>query len=86
MLLLGAAAVGGRGSDPVLVERVGRLAFEGCRVGLADPVGVYIQAVELGRSGRVTARLLRRNGVRLVNRRKVDPVEAERDKSVLILA
>lgn len=40
------AAQQGRSSDPVLVERLTRLAFEGRRVGLDDPVGIYIQDVE----------------------------------------
>ncbi len=44
--LLGGAAVAGRASDPVLVERLGRLAFERRLVALDDPVGVYVQGVE----------------------------------------
>ncbi len=44
--LLGHAAVAGRASDPVLVERLGRLAFERRLVALDDPVGVYVQGVE----------------------------------------
>jgi hypothetical protein len=40
------AAQLGRSSDPVLVERFGRLAFEGRLVALDDPVGVYIAGVE----------------------------------------
>jgi hypothetical protein len=44
--LLGRAAVAGRASDPVIVERVGRLAFERRLVAFDDPVGVYIQGVE----------------------------------------
>jgi hypothetical protein len=47
--MLGGAAQAGRNSDPVLVERLGRLAFEGRLVALADPVGVYVQAVEHSR-------------------------------------
>jgi hypothetical protein len=44
--LLGDAAVIGRASDPILVERLGRLAFEGRRVAFEDPLGVYMQSVE----------------------------------------
>lgn len=44
--LVGEAAQAGRLSDPVLVERVSRLAFEGRLAALDDPVGVYIQGVE----------------------------------------
>ena len=44
--LLGRAAVAGRASDPALVERLGRLAFERRLVALDDPVGVYVQGVE----------------------------------------
>jgi hypothetical protein len=44
--LFAGAAQSGRASDPVLVERLGRLAFEGRRVALDDPVGIYIQDVE----------------------------------------
>jgi hypothetical protein len=40
------AAVAGRGSDPVLVERLGRLAFEDRPIAFDDPLGVYIQGVE----------------------------------------
>jgi hypothetical protein len=40
------AAQAGRLSDPVLVERLGRFAYEGRLVGFDDPIGVYIQAVE----------------------------------------
>lgn len=47
--LLGRAAQAGRNSDPVLVERLGRLAFEGRLVALAEPVGVYVQGVEHSR-------------------------------------
>jgi hypothetical protein len=47
--LMGDAAQFGRESDPVIVERVGRLAFNECRVGLDDPVGVYIQDIEHSR-------------------------------------
>ena len=43
---LGDSAVAGRTSDPVIVERLGRLAYEGRRVALNDPVGVYIEGVE----------------------------------------
>ena len=44
--LLGGAAVAGRASDPVIVERLGRLAYERRLVALDDPVGVYVQGVE----------------------------------------
>lgn len=44
--LLDGAAVIGRASDPIIVERLGRLAFERCPVALDDPVGIYIQSVE----------------------------------------
>ncbi|MDX6287670.1 MAG: hypothetical protein QOG53_3155 [Frankiales bacterium] len=47
--LMAQAAQAGRASDPLLVERVSRLAFEGRLVALDDPVGVYIQSVELTR-------------------------------------
>jgi len=40
------AAVQHRASDPLVAERVGRLAFEGRRIALEDPPGVYIQGVE----------------------------------------
>lgn len=39
----------GRASDPLLVERLGQLAFEGRRVALDPPVGVYIQSVAASR-------------------------------------
>jgi hypothetical protein len=44
--LLGGTAVAGRASDPVIVERLGRLAFERRLVAFDDPVGVYVQGVE----------------------------------------
>jgi hypothetical protein len=44
--LLAGAAQDGRASDPLIVERLGRLAFEGRLVALDDPVGVFIQGVE----------------------------------------
>jgi hypothetical protein len=47
--LLHDAAVPGRASDPVIVERLGRLAFERRLVALDDPVGVYVQGVEHAR-------------------------------------
>jgi hypothetical protein len=47
--LLRNAAAPGRTSDPVLVERLGRIACEGRRAAVDDPVGVYIQSVEHGR-------------------------------------
>jgi hypothetical protein len=39
----------GRESDPLLVERLGQLAFEGRAVALEPPVGVYIQSVAIQR-------------------------------------
>jgi len=36
----------GRASDPLIAERVGRLAWEGRLVGFDEPLGVYIQGVE----------------------------------------
>ncbi len=42
-------AMAGRSSDPVLVERLARLAFERRVVAVDDPVGVYIIGVEQGR-------------------------------------
>jgi hypothetical protein len=45
----GGAAQAGRESDPVLLERLGRLAFERRRVALDDPIGVYIQDVQCTR-------------------------------------
>lgn len=53
--LLGDAAQLGRASDPVLVERLARLAYEGRLVAVDDPLGVYIQSAE-------TTRLRTRNG------------------------
>lgn len=44
--LLGDAAQAGRGSDPVLVERFARLAFEDRVVAFADPAGLWIQGVQ----------------------------------------
>jgi len=44
--LMDGAAQAGRASDPVLVERLGRLAYEGRLVAFDDPLGVYIQSVE----------------------------------------
>lgn len=44
--VLSGAAQDGRGSDPLLVERLGRLAFEGRVIGVADPAGVFIVGVE----------------------------------------
>jgi hypothetical protein len=40
------AAQQGRNSDPVLVERLNSLAFEGRQVAVDDPLGIYIQDVE----------------------------------------
>lgn len=53
--LLGGAAQLGRASDPVLVERLARLAYEGRLVAADDPLGVYIQSAE-------TTRLRTRDG------------------------
>ena len=47
--LMGNAAQLGRASDPVLVERLARLAYEGRLVSLDDPLGVYIQSAEVTR-------------------------------------
>jgi hypothetical protein len=44
--LLADAAVAGRGSDPVIVEALGRLASEGRLLAVGDPVGVYVSGVE----------------------------------------
>lgn len=44
--LLERGAVAGRASDPVLVERLGRLAFERRLVAFDNPIGIYIQGVE----------------------------------------
>ena len=52
---LDGAAQAGRSSDPVVIERLARLGFEGRYVALDDPIGVYIQGVE-------HARLRRRDG------------------------
>lgn len=40
------AAQRGRASDPLIVERVGRLAWEGRLIGFDEPLGVYIEGVE----------------------------------------
>ena len=47
-LMRGAAQLG-RASDPVLVERLGRLAYEGRLVAMDDPLGVYIQSAQAAR-------------------------------------
>jgi hypothetical protein len=44
--LLANSAQLGRASDPVLAERLSRLAYEGRLVALDDPIGVFIQAAE----------------------------------------
>ena len=49
------AAQIGRASDPLLVERLARLAYEGRFVGLQDPIGVYFQSAQ-------STRLRTRNG------------------------
>jgi hypothetical protein len=57
---LGGSAVQGRASDPVLVERLGRLAYEDRLIAFDDPLGIYLGGVEHGRlrtpdGGRVPA-------------------------------
>jgi len=47
--LLADAAEDGRGSDPLLVERIARLAFEGRSIAFDDPLGIYIAAAEHSR-------------------------------------
>lgn len=44
---LQASAQDGRNSDPLLVERIVRFATEGRRVGVDDPLGVYIRELQL---------------------------------------
>jgi hypothetical protein len=44
--LLAGAAQAGRASDPLIVERLGRLAFERRLVALAEPVGVAIRGLQ----------------------------------------
>ena len=44
--LLDGAARGGRASDPVLVERLGRLAYEGRLIAFEEPPAVSIQSVQ----------------------------------------
>ena len=44
--LLDEAAVAGRASDPVIVERLGRLAFERRLIAPDDPLGISIGGVE----------------------------------------
>ncbi len=46
---LDGAAVAERSSDPVIVERLGRIAVEQRRLALADPLGIYIQGVAASR-------------------------------------
>jgi hypothetical protein len=48
-LFLRGAAQLGRESDPLIVERLGQLAFEGRAVALEPPIGVYIQSVAVQR-------------------------------------
>ena len=43
--MIGNSALG-RASDPVLVERLGRVAYEGRLLAFDDPVGIYMQGVE----------------------------------------
>jgi hypothetical protein len=47
--LLEGAAEDGRSSDPLVVERIARLAFEGRRIAFDDPIGIYIAGVERSR-------------------------------------
>jgi hypothetical protein len=49
--LMSGKAMRGRTSDPVLVERLGRLAFEGRLVALDDPFGIVIAGFEHARLG-----------------------------------
>jgi hypothetical protein len=44
---LGAEALDGRNSDPLIVERVVRFVSEGRGVGVDDPLGVYIRGLQL---------------------------------------
>jgi hypothetical protein len=44
--LLGKAAVAGRASDPLLVERLARVAWEGRLVAFDQPVGVFVLGFE----------------------------------------
>lgn len=46
ILALEAAAQDGRNSDPLVVERVARVATERRRIAFDDPVGVYIRSVQ----------------------------------------
>jgi hypothetical protein len=48
-LFLRSTAQIGRASDPLLVERLGQLAFEGREIAIDSPLGLYIQNVEAGR-------------------------------------
>jgi hypothetical protein len=45
--LSGKAAVDGRNSDPLIVERLVRFVGEGRPVGFVDPIGVYIRQLQL---------------------------------------
>jgi hypothetical protein len=47
--LLGGAAVAGRNSDPLLAERLSRLAYERRLISFDGPVGVFIHEVQLER-------------------------------------
>jgi hypothetical protein len=47
-LMPGAAQLG-RNSDPILVERLGRVAYEGRQIAFDDPLGIYIIGVERDR-------------------------------------
>jgi hypothetical protein len=48
LLWFGVARLG-RASDPLLVERLAQLSFEGRLIALAPPIGLYISNIELGR-------------------------------------
>jgi len=43
---MGGGAIAGRASDPVLVERLARLTWEGRTIGVDDPIGVYLAGAE----------------------------------------
>lgn len=43
---MGGGAIAGRASDPVLVERLTRLAWDGRTIGVDDPIGIYLVGVE----------------------------------------
>lgn len=43
---MGRGAIAGRASDPVLVERLTRLTWDGRKIGVDDPIGVYLTGAE----------------------------------------